>query len=628
MATVHNRDLIVGDWLVQPDLHQVSRRDVQVHLEPKLIQLILVLADHAGQVVPREELISTVWPETFVTDQVLTHAIWQIRQAFGGKEAIQTIPKRGYRLTLPVVPVDRPPSKGALKEFTGGMVAAEQAPFKRKWTSRRVLAVSATVVLVVVLLLLLPGGLGHYVTTRTASRRVMLAVLPLENLSGDPEQQFLADSLTEEIITELGRLNPNRLGVIARSSVTQFQSTKKTISEIGKELRVDYVLEGGARRADHRLRVNLQLIRVSDQTHAWAESYDSELGDILTVERTVAENTARTLSFELLPGAQQRLASRRAVSDEAQEAYMRGRFLLGRRTAEAFKQAESYFERAIELEPRYAEAYAGQAFALMILPNYQGLTAGEAIPKAKAAALKALEIDPALAEARTVLAQIHSEFEWDFAGAEREFKQVLEDNPNFAPAHSGYAVHLWAMGRFDDGNAEMKKTAELAPLSLGTGVDLGRGYYFARQYDRAIAQYERVIELDPNFSAAHSMLGMALLEKHEYDRAIAELQKGIALSGGQSVFLPYAYAVAGRKKEAQQELTGCLERWKIKHTGGGCMALAYSGLGDKDQAFAWLENEFQEHTGIIFMLKAYPYWDSLRSDPRYRDLLRRAGLPQ
>jgi tetratricopeptide (TPR) repeat protein len=234
-----------------------------------------------------------------------------------------------------------------------------------------------------------------------------------------------------------------------------------------------------------------------------------------------------------------------------------------------------------------------------------------------------------MAEARTVLAGIRSEHEWDFANGEKEFRQVLQDNPNYALAHQWYAALLWATGRFDEGIAEMKKASQLSPLVLGTIVDLGRAYYFARQTDRAIEQYNKAIELDPSFAAAHSMLGMALLEKRDYERAIDELRKGISLSGsgGQSVWLAYAYGLAGRRAEADRELAACLRRWNQQHTSGVCMALGYLGLGDKDHAFQWLEREFQEHTGTIFMLKAYPYWDGLRPDPRFQDLVRRMNFP-
>jgi TolB-like protein/DNA-binding winged helix-turn-helix (wHTH) protein/Flp pilus assembly protein TadD len=588
----------------------------RTRLPDQPFQVLTALLEKPGEVVTREELRQRLWgSDTFVDfEHSLNAAVKRLREILGDSAEnpryIETLPRHGYRLIVPVENLEPPAS--AIPETS--------KPRRRIWLA----VVSAIFVFVVLVAYLLWHRFRVHAHPRA---RLILAVLPLENLSGDPDQEYLADSLTEDIITELGRLSPTQLGVIARTSVTQFSRTRKPISEIGKQLRADYIVEGSTRKSGQQLRVTLQLIRVSDQTHLWAEAYDSNLADLSTVERTVAEKTARTLSLELVPAVQQRLASGPVISGEAQEAYLRGRFLLARRTGSAFEQARNYFQKAIELEPRYAEAYSGLAVALMLLPNYQAITVNEAIPRAKEAAQKALQLDPSITEARTVLAQIHSEFEWDFARAEREFQQVLQDGPNDARAHSGYAALLWAMGRFDEAITEMKKVSELAPLSLGAGVDMGRAYYFARRYDLAIQQYERVIELEPNYPAAHSMLGMALLEKHDDDRAIAELKKGMALSDGQSIWLAYAYAVAGRKADAQQELSACLERWNSKHTGATCMALAYLGLGDKDQAFAWLEKDFQGHTGTIFMLKAFPYWDSLRSDPRFQDLLRRMNFP-
>ncbi len=601
------------------------RKDSQkLKLPDKPFQLLVALLERPGAVVTREELRARLWSgNTFVEfDDSLNHTVRKLRETLRDDASrprfIETLPRHGYRFLDRVEPLNH--------HLTFPSLESPHAPAVHQFLANRIRWVAGALMICLALAAYLAWHSSHIHAGQPP--RLMLAVLPLENLSGDPGQEYLADSLTEEIITELARLNPAQLGVIARTSVAQFKGTKKPISEIGKELGVDYIVEGSARETGQQLRVTLQLIRVSDQTHVWADAYDSSLADLLAVERTVAQKTSQTLSLDLLPAAQQRLASERIISAEAREAYLRGRFLLGRRTGSAFEQARAFFQKTVELEPRYAEAYAGLAIALMLLPNYQAVSVDEAIPQAKTAALKALELDPSLTEARVTLAQIHSEFEWDFASAEKEFRQVLAEAPNDARAHSGFAALLWATGRFDEAIREMKKVSEFAPLSLGAGVDMGRAYYFARQYDLAVQQYERVIELDPNYSAAHSQLGMALLEKDEYDRAIAELQKGIALSGGQSVLLAYAYAVANRRAEAQRELAACLERWNRQHTNGLCMALAYAGLGDKDQAFVWLEKEFQAHTGVIFMIKAYPYWDSLRSDPRYRDLLRRAGLPQ
>jgi TolB-like protein/DNA-binding winged helix-turn-helix (wHTH) protein/Flp pilus assembly protein TadD len=622
MPTAERRGFRFDGWEVDVEAGECRKGPRTLKLHDKPFQVLLALLEHPGVLVSRDDLCSRLWSnDTYVVfDDNLNHAVQKLRQGLGDAadrpRYIETVPRRGYRFIAPVerwtVAVARP----------GG-----DFPDSRSWLRSRHGRLWMTACALVLAVVGYAGWRAWQSRDGARPRRVMLAVLPLENLSGSPDQDYLADGLTEEVITGLGRLSPVRLGVIARTSVLRYRAGRKSIAEIGRELGVDYVLEGSARRDGTRVRVNLQLIRVSDQTHVWADAYESEVGDLLAVERSVAEHTSRTLSIELLESVQHRLASSPVVPADARDAYLRGRFLLGKRTGPTFEQARDQFLKAAELAPAYPDAYSGLAIALMLLPNYQAVPVAEAIPAAKAAALKALALDPTMAEARVVLAQIASEFEWDFTRAEREFGRVLRDAPNEPRAHSGYAAHLWAMGRVDEALEEMRKVVELAPVSPGAGVDLGRAYYFARQYDRAIAQYHKVIDLDPDYAAAHSMLGMALLEKRQYDAAIAEIQRGAALGGGQSIWLAYAYGVAGRRAEAALELTGCLERWNTRHTGGVCIALAYTAAGDRDRAFAWLDTELLARSSSVFMIKAYPYWDSLRADPRYTALLERAGLP-
>jgi TolB-like protein/DNA-binding winged helix-turn-helix (wHTH) protein/Tfp pilus assembly protein PilF len=584
---------------------QLLRDGRKIPLPGKPFELLVILLQHPAEVVTREALRNRLWSNgTFVEfDDSLNHAVRSLREALGdvadSPRFIETLPRHGYRFLRPV-----------------------ECPAVR----RRRIPTTASAVLLVALAAAAGFAIWHALRPARFPGRIMLAVLPLDNLSGDREQEFLADSLTEELTTELGRLNPQRLGVIARTSVMHFKGTKKTVSEIAKELHVDYVVEGGVRMAEHRLRISMQLIRVRDQSQVWAYFDERKLDEILTVQHALAEQTAQRLSVELAPGAQQHLGSAFFIDPEAEEKYLRGRFLLGRRTGGAMKLARDYFQDVTKVEPSYADAYSGLATAWLMMANYSLVPASEALPHAKAAAQKALELDPLNAEPRTILAEIHSELEWDVSNGEKEFRQVIQDNPNYVLAHQWHAACLWASGRFDEAIDEMTKAFQLNPLSLGAMVDLGRAYYFARQTDRAIEQYEKVIEIDPNYASAHSMLGMALLEKHEYDRGIAEIQKGMAITSGRSVWLAYAFAVAGREAEARQALDDCLKRWNELHTGGVCMALGYLGLGDKELAFTWLEKEFQEHTSTIYMLKAYPYWDGLRSDPRYWNLLRRAGL--
>jgi TolB-like protein/DNA-binding winged helix-turn-helix (wHTH) protein/Tfp pilus assembly protein PilF len=589
-------------------------------LPEQTFQVLTALLEKPGEVVTREELRQRLWgSETFVDfEHGLNAAVKRLRETLGDSAEnprfIETLPRHGYRL---IVPVKQP-----------APLAATPVVAARRW--RVWLAVAAVVLVAIVIgLVWRQRRLQRLHPVHIES----LAVLPLENLSGNPDEEYFADGMTEALITELGKVHALR--VISRQSVMHYKGTTKTVPQIARELNVDAVVEGSALRDGDKVRITTQLIQANPERHLWSESYERSLSDVIVLQREATLAITREVRVTLTRQEQANLSragpshpgSRSAVNAEAQEAYLRGRFLLGRRTGEAFGQAREYFEKTIELEPGYPEAYSGLAIAYLMLPNYQVLRASAAIPRAKAAAQKALELDPYMAEARTVLAEIRSEHEWDFANGEKEFRQVLQDNPNYVLAHQWYAVLLWAMGRFDEGIAEMKKASELAPQVLGITVDLGRAYYFARQTDRAIEQYKKVIELNPSFGTAHSMLGMALLEKRDYDGAIAELRKGISPHGDQSVWLAYAYGLAGRKAEAHHELAACLQRWDQRHTGGVCLALGYLALGDKDRAFQWLEKEFQEHTGTIFMLKAYPYWDRLRSDPRYEDLLRRAGLP-
>jgi TolB-like protein/Flp pilus assembly protein TadD len=458
----------------------------------------------------------------------------------------------------------------------------------------------------------------------------MLAVLPMENLTGSDDKEYLSDGLTEEIVTELGRLNPAVLGVIARTSTARYKHTTKTIAEIGRELGVGYVIEGSVRAEGSRLRVTVQLIRVSDQSHAWTEAYDRDSPDTLSIQREVAQQTTRALAIALLPDAQRRLlAETRRVSPEARETYLKGRFWIAKGTGPAILEGNTLLQQAVELDPASAPAHAALATSWILLGNYGVFPVADVRPKAKAAASRAIDIDPADLDARLALAGIRMEHEWDFAGAEQDFLAAIRANSS-AKAHLWYGALLAGMGRADEGVTEIRKAYELDPLSFRVGADLGRALYFARRYDEAAAQLRKVIELEPTFSSAHSTLGLVLLEQKQYDAAIAELEKGVALlktADGYSTWLGYAYGVAGRVAEAKR--MRAIQEAHLEKTGVGAegLSLTHLGAGDTEQAFAWLERAYQARAGMT-MLKAYPYWDPLRRDARFADLLRRVGLPR
>ena len=621
-----------GPFRVDPRERLLWRDGEALPLTPKAFETLLALVRNSGHLMLKNELMQAVWPDSFVEEVNLSQNISTLRKTLGDtvgeNRYIVTVPGRGYRFAEKVKVVGEEQAEASLvveSPTSKHLVIQEQSPpltplFVRRKSPMRFTVLGA-------LLALLVAAIGAYWlwTSRAnaahSSNRVMLAVLPFANMTGSETQEYLSDGLTEEIITELARLDPARVAVISRTSVMKFKRGSD-LTQVRQQLGVDYVLEGALRSGSQRLGITVQLIRMSDQTHLWAQEYEIDPGDPLAWERNVAERTADALRLKLLPSVQRRHASVHTIKPEAREAYVRGRFLLAHRDASTFAQALEYFQKAAESEPDYAEAQAGIADAYFLLGNYGILNKSEAGPKAKAAALKALALDDTLTGPRRTLAGIRYEYELDFTGAGKDFRSAIESNANDAGAHQWYAGYLAAMGEFNEAIQEAKKAAELDPLSLHASVDLGRAYYFARQYDLAIAQFRKTLELDPNFARAHSQLGMALLEKGQYDEALAEIRKGV--SGGVSIWLGYAYARAGKRAEAKEQLAAQLDRWRSLHDNAFGIASTYLGLGDKDEAFLWLEKDLQQGA---YMIKAWPYWDPLRSDPRYQDLLRRMGLP-
>jgi TolB-like protein/Flp pilus assembly protein TadD len=467
--------------------------------------------------------------------------------------------------------------------------------------------------------------------TRVASppKTIMLAVLPLENLSGNPDEEYFSDGLTEEMITQLSRLQPERLGIIARTSTMQYKGTKKRVDEIGRELHVDYVLEGSVRRDADQVRISAQLIRVSDQTHVWAENYQRDVRDILAVQSLVAGEVAREISVQLTAKERAKLASARPVSPRAHELYLRGRYLWNKRTEQGLQKSVEYFQQAIAEDPGYAASYAALADAYNVSGNWGLLPPREAYPRAKAAATKALEIDPRLAEARVALAYATHLFDWNPAEAEKEFKQALDINPNYAPGRQWYAVHLAAMGRFDEAIAQITRAQELDPLSLIISDVVGWIYSLARRHERAIQEFRKAIELDPNFYPAHYDLGMTYADKGMHEGAIKELETARALSGDTARTLSglaYAYAMAGQKAKAKKLLGDLNKLSRHRYVPPFDIAVVHAALGDKDLAFAWLEKAYEDRHPWLVMLRVTPKVDNLRSDPRFEQLCLRVGL--
>lgn len=562
---------------VNLDSGELRRQGVKLRLPEQAFQVLAMLLEHAGEVVRREELRDRLWPrETFVDfDHGLNKAINRLREVLndsaGTPRFIETVARRGYRLIAPIS-AGAPP-RGALR----------------------------------------------------APSKLRLVVLPFENLSADPGQEFFSDGLTEEMISELGRLNPTRLGVIARTSAMQYKHTPKRIDEIGRELEVDYILEGSVRRAESRVRITVQLIHAADQTHLWAESFNRELADIFQVQHEIARRVAASLAFELLPKDH---IHEKVVSPGAHEAYLRGRYFWNKESDRDAKAAIECFEKALEHDPEYALAYSGISDCYLRLGLYFVLQSTEAGERAKAAAVRALDIDERLAEAHTSIASVYCWYDWNWAEAEREFQRAIELKPNYAAAHFRYAAYLNVMRRFEEAAAEQKIAEELDPLSLIITMTAADPYYYCRQYPLAIEQLQRVLKREPNFPPAYANLGRAYAQSGMHQEAIAASETAARLSRVPQADLgvAYAYAKAGEKEKAKAILQRMQELAATHYVPSPYLASIYLGLGEFEAALGQLEQGLNERSYLMIFINVDPIYDSIRSHPRFEALLDRMNL--
>ncbi len=485
--------------------------------------------------------------------------------------------------------------------------------------------------LAVALMVLAAGavGLGMYLHARNNEVAIeSIAVLPFQNRSTDGDTEYLSDGLAESLIYRLSQL-PN-LKVSPTSSVFAYKNKEIDPVKVGNQLGVNAVLLGRIVQRGDSLTISAELVDVRYNKLLWGEQYERKMSELLQTQREIAREIVDKLRLKV-SGQEQGLAKHYTESNEAYQLYLKGRFQWHKRTNEALKKSIDYFNQAIERDPSFALAYAGLADCYVV-PAYM-LPPGEKIPKAKMAAMKALELDDTLAEAHTSLARAMTTYDWDWRGAEREFQRAIELNPNYAIAHQWYCGYLEAMGRTPEAIAEGKRALELDPLSPIITFEMGLGFFYARDYDKAIEYYQKTLELDPDFPPAHGQLPAAYEQKRMYDQAITGFQKGTNLKGSREWYfslsgLAHVYAVTGNKGEAQKLLSEMKDLSVRQYVPADRIALIYAGLGDKDEAFAWLEKAYDERSFNMTWLKVEPRWDSLRSDPRFADLVRRLGLPQ
>ena len=616
---------------------ELRKHGLRIKLQEQPFQVLCLLLARPGELVTREELRKMLWTaDTFVDfEHGLNKTINKLREALSDdKETpryIETLPRRGYRFIAPVMsaqPRSEPNGPPAVLVAQPDPVVTAN-PRRAGWMTPA--------------LVLLLGGLALLASAlwyRLARRRVSptasvsaapirsLAVLPLQNLAGDKDQDYFADGMTEELITDLGQMSALR--VISRTSVMLYKGTAKPLQQIGRELGADAILEGAVFRSGNRVRITAQLIDARTDHHPWAHAYERDLRDVLVLQDEVARDIANGIRVELTPQEGARLAGAHRVNPEAHEAYLKGLFYFNQLTEPDVKKSLGFFQQAIEKDPNYALGYAGLAGYYVVMDQYPGALRNEACPEAKAAALKAVELDDSLAETHQALGALRLYCDWDWQGAESELQRAIRLNPSYSMAHRIYSTLLVASGRVREAMSEMDRAVENDPMSPDLCSARGGRYYEARQYDQALKQYRKALEMDPKRARPHNGLGDVYAQQGRFDLAIREYRKGLELSGGQPAASPdlgYVYALTGRRPEALEILKQLNEMSKHRSVSELDRAVVCIGLGNKEQALAALEKAYEQHEWGMIILKADPRYDPLRSDPRFQDFLRRMNFP-
>jgi len=563
-----------GEFALDQDAGELRRDGTQVRLQGQPLQLLQILVEHPGRIVPREELQKRIWPsDTFVDfDHGINNAIKRLRKALGDTAEtphyVETLPRRGYR-------------------FVGK-------------------------------------------TESATSEMKSLAVLPLEDLSHDPEREYFADGLTEALITILAKIGDLR--VISRTSAMQYKGVHKNVREIARELDVDTIVEGTVLRVGQRVRITAQLIDAVKEAHLWAESYERDLRDLLSLQSEIAQSIAREIQIKLTPQERAQLSESRTVDPDAYEAYLKGRYYWNKRSGDGLRKGAECFRLAIEKDPNYAAAYAGLADCASSAGWFGFLSPEEAFAKGRTIARKALQMDRSLGEAHASLGWALTHYDYDFVASEREYERSIELNPRYATAHQWFGLLLAPLGRFDEAFTEFKRAARLDPLSPIIHASLSWAYYCARLYDKAIEQAKSTIDLDAVFPPPWYVLGVASMLKGDFESGITAFQRGVEVSSGASAYvsgLGWAFARAGRRDEAQTILDQLLrESGAGKYVMAVQFALIYSELQDQDQALHWLEKGYEERSAWMVNLKNDARYDGLRADPRFQELVRRMRFPQ
>jgi TolB-like protein/DNA-binding winged helix-turn-helix (wHTH) protein/Tfp pilus assembly protein PilF len=619
-----------GVYTVDLRACELRKHGLRVKVQERPLQVLLILLERPGEVVTRDELKRRLWAEgTFVDfDHGISSAVNKLRSALNDSAQhpvyIETLGRQGYRFIYPVAPHFTPLRVGA----DHPVAVADNQAIELSAKPRVIRWMAATIITLVVV-----SAIGSAVLLRNRRAAAAdtapvhsLAVLPLKNLSSDPEQEYFSEGLTEELTARLASLEGVR--VISRTSAMQYKDSNKPLPEIARELHVDAIIEGSVLRQGNRVRITAQLIHAADDRHIWAQSYERDQSDVLAMQDAVARAIADSIEVTLAGPQGEAAAPPAPVDSEAHEAYLRGRFYLAKRTVGDLETAVGYFQAAAAKDPHYAPAFAGMADGNALLSVYTYQEESKYIEKARAAAHKALELDPRLAEAHTALAVIAQDYDLDWQTAETEYREAIRLDPNYATAHHWYAEMLSFQGRFPEAYAEIDRAEQLDPLSLIMQTDHGAILFYDRKYDAAAEKLRGVIARDPTFGRAHGLLQNVLEEQGKGREAMADLE---SLHWGKDdvwrlIALTRTAVLAGDRARAQSAVARLEQVTRAYHIDSGPLVYAYAAVGKKDKAFAALDQAFQQHSPVITSLKVNPQDDPLRGDPRYDDVLRRAHL--
>jgi len=647
-----------GPFRIDAVKRMLLRDGEPIVLKSKCFETLLALVEARGQVLGKDELMRRIWPDTIVEESNLTGYISALRKALGENPQehryIVTVPGRGYSFVAEVKEVGEESAEFILQDQSGPSLITEEGEVERppereghsfpplrqpsvlsslswRWRRRRPLIVAGLALFSLATIIVAIARVAYFSSSKSDKAIHSLAILPFTIAGDDPDLEFLADGIANDLANRLSRLPT--LTVISSNAVSRYkahgpQAGAPDAQAVGREFKVEVIVVGWVAQRGDRIYINVELIDARNNGHLWGEQYDRKLADIFSAQKDIAGGISNKLRLSLTEKAQNHLAKQGTESIDAYRAYLKGRRLWNQRTEEGLRKAIESFDQAIGLDPEFALAHAGLADSYQVFIFHGGLSSTEYSLRAKAAAERAIGFDDSLAEAHTALAYVKFLYDWDWAGAEAEFKRALELNPNYATAHQWYGEFLASMSRPDDALSERKKAKALDPLSPIITSELGYSYFETRQYDQAIEEFRKAVELFPDFSPAHSFLSAALEFKGMYDEAMVECQKAMALANNDKLLprLAIIYAKSGRRIEAQRALDEMIRRSKEGYFQPSQIAEVYLAINDKERAFEWLEKAYRERDWGMAGINRFPLFDSLRSDARFSDLLKRMNL--